>query len=227
MNDDREPADQHKTLAFDVTNGDVGFLKAVYLAAELVRAGQGRNAMVVASELENNVTRRPDHLLGIRAAASAIILRESQGESGFLSFGFRDYPELAKVREVHGGWHDGGRTVCLTRCEQGDVGAMFLECLLESVRRFLESAQTSLADIHWFVPTQHSEAFLRGFAAGLDIDSRRVVNLKPAVHGDPQTSTFTLAMDEGIRTGRFKKGDLCLVASVCGGVQVGCSLYRV
>jgi 3-oxoacyl-[acyl-carrier-protein] synthase III len=227
MNDDREPADQHKTLAFDVTNGDVGFLKAVYLAAELVRAGQGRNAMVVASELENNVTRRPDHLLGIRAAASAIVLRESQGESGFLSFGFRDYPELAKVREVHGGWHDGGRTVCLTRCEQGDVGAMFLECLLESVRRFLESAQTSLADIHWFVPTQHSEAFLRGFAAGLDIDPRRVVNLKPAVHGDPQTSTFTLAMDEGIRTGRFKKGDLFLVASVCGGVQVGCSLYRV
>jgi len=227
INDDREPDDPHKTLAFDITNGEVGFLKAAHLATEFVRAGLGRRVMLVAGEVENNVTRRPHHLLGIRSTAAALLLRESERDAGFLGFGFYDEPDLARVREVSGGWHDGGRTVCLTCCDQGDVTAVFLECLLAGVRRFLAASGVDLGEIRWFVPSQHSQAFLAGFAAGLGVDPARVVSLDPDTLGNPQSTAFPLAFTEARRSGTFQPGDLVLVASVCAGVQVGCGLYRV
>lgn len=227
LNDDREPQDPHKTLALDVTNGEVGFLKAVLLATEHVRAGLGRHVMVVAGEVENNAERRPRHLLGIRGSAAAVMLRESERDAGFLGFGFYDRPGLSRAREVHGGWHDGGRTVCLTCCDQGDVAEIFLESLLEGVRRFLDSQGTSLADIRWFVPSQHGRAFLDRFAAGLGIDPARVVDLHADTLGNPQSTSFPLAFSAGLRSGTFRPGDLVLLAQVCAGVQVGCGLYRV
>lgn len=227
LNDDREPDDPRKTLALDVTNGEVGFLKAAFLATEYVRAGLGDHALVVAGEVENNIERRPRHLLGIRSSAAAVLLRESVRESGFVAFGFYDHPGLSGLREIHGGWHDGGRTVCVTCCDQGDVGAVFLSCLLDGVRRFLDAHDTALTDIRWFVPSQLSRTFLEGFAAGLGIDPARVVDLDPDTLGNPQTTSFPLAFSAAMRSGTFRPGDLVLVATVCAGVQVGCGLYRV
>jgi 3-oxoacyl-[acyl-carrier-protein] synthase III len=228
VNDDREPEDAGKTLAFDVTNGDVGFLKAVHLAGELVRAGRARQVMVAASEVENNVDRRPDHLLGLRSMASAMTLRESEsGESGFLGFGFTDFADLEQQRCVHAGWHEDGRRIYLTCDEQGDVLAIFLDCLLKATRDFLERSGVSLQEINWFVPSQHSAAFVADFAAGMSIDAQRVVNLLQQDASNPSSSLFPLALFEGQRSGRFQRGDLVLAAIVCPGVQVGCALYRV
>ena len=65
MNDCREPDDEHKTFAFDLLNGALGFLNACYLVSELSRAGCLERAMIVASEIENNAQVMPDHLLGL------------------------------------------------------------------------------------------------------------------------------------------------------------------
>jgi len=228
LNDAREPEDVGKTLAFDITNGEVGFLKAVHLASELVRAGKARKVMIASSEVENNIERRPDHLLGLHSMASAIVLRESDtGEHGFLASGFMDFPEYDHLRSIYAGWHENGQRIYLTQEDQGDVLASFLDCLLVGTREFLARNAIDLQTIDWIVPSQYSSEFIEDFTAKLGIDSDRVINLVEQLNENPSSSLFPLALYEGRRMGRFKKGELILITMVCSGVQVGCALYRV
>ena len=187
--------------------------------------------MVAASEVENNIDRRPDHLLGLRSMASAVLLRESEaGDSGFLGFDFTDFSEFDQLRCVHAGWHEEGRRIYLTCDEQGNVLAVFLDCLLKATRDFLDRSGVGLDEIDWFVPSQHSAEFVADFTAGMSINAQRVVNLVDRGEGNPSSSLFPLAR-RGAALGRFKRGDLVLAAIVCPGVKsaahsIGCKLVR-
>ena len=227
MNDDREPQDEKKTFAFDVTNGEVGFLKSVYLATEFTRVGRANKVMVLASEVENNITRRPDHTLGVRSMASAIVLQESTGDSGFLCFGFTDFANHAKLREVHAGWHEDGSRIYLTCNDDGDIWPILLDCLVEGTEEFFKENDVSFSEIDWILPTQHTDAWIHEFADRMAFDPAKLIDLKPDQNGNPLSSTFPLALETGRTIGQFRAGDVILIASVCPGVQVGCTLYRV
>ncbi len=227
LNDEREPEDEHKTFAFDVVNGDLGFLKSIYLAGEFIRAGRASSVMVLASEVENNVARRPDHLLGIRVAASALMLREAVGESGFLALEFADYADEVDAREVFAGWHNEGRNVYLTCRDSESLHSQLADCLVDGTKKFLEKQPYSLDEIQWFLPSQHGDAFVAQVAERIGFDQDRVLNLQPDRYGNPMTSAFAIAIQEGLAKGSLKRGDLILMANVCAGVQVGCALYRV
>jgi 3-oxoacyl-[acyl-carrier-protein] synthase III len=226
INDDRDPEDVPKTFAFDVANGEVGFLKSVFLAAELTRAGRVARTLVAASEVENNITRRPDHLLGVRSMASAIILRESEGEGGFLAFGFKDYAEHVQLREVHAGWHEEGTRVYLTCNEQPQTWETMQKCLVLATKEFLAAQEYSATEIDWFLPTQHSSKSIQEIAAQLGIDRSKLIDLEPDRLGNPLSSLFPLALSRGMAAKQFKPGDKILIASVCPGLQVGCAIYR-
>jgi 3-oxoacyl-[acyl-carrier-protein] synthase III len=227
MNDDREPQDEKKTFAFDVTNGEVGFLKSVFLASELTRVGRAKKVMVLASEVENNIARRPDHIMGVRSMASAVILREATSDSGFLCFGFSDFTNHDKLREVHAGWHADGSRIYLTCNDDGDIWPILMDCLIEGTKEFLTKNDLSLSEIDWVLPTQHSEVWIHGFADQMAIDRKKLVDLKPDQKGNPLSSALPLALEQGRDNGQFRSGDLILIASVCPGVQVGCAVYRI
>jgi len=110
--------------------------------------------------------------------------------------------------------------------EQGNVLAVFLDCLLKATRDFLDRNGVNLDEINLFVPSQHSAEFVADLTAGMSIDAQRVVNLVNQGEDNPSSSLFPLALSEGRRSGRFERGDLVLAAIVCPGVQVGCALYR-
>jgi len=227
MNDEREPQDEQKTFAFDITNGEVGFLKSVHLATEFTRVGRAKQVMVLASEVENNITRRPEHLLGVRCMASAVVLQEAQGDSGFLCFGFTDFANHAKLREVHAGWHDNGNRIYLTCNDDGDIWPILLDCLVEGTESFLKQQELFISDIQWILPTQHSDSWIREFADRMSMDHSKVLNLEPDLNGNPLSSALPLALIEGRKSGKLRSGDTILIANVCPGVQVGCALYRV
>ena len=79
-----------KTLAFDIFNGSIGFLNACYIASEIIKAGRCKNAMIVASEIENNAEVCPNTLRGLNETGSAIILDENTDRTvGFGNFFFK------------------------------------------------------------------------------------------------------------------------------------------
>lgn len=225
MNEDRSPEDADKTLAFDVLSGPVGFLKTCYLASELARAGQIEQAMILASEVENNRDADPDNLLGLQEMGSATILRESEeSDRGFLAFSFRDFLDLHDKEVVSGGWNKAGKAY-LHFHRDAELKQHYLDSICLAVNDFLNEQGLSRNDIAVLLPPQLCPAFVRATADALGFDDEKTVNV--ASDGLNLASSSVPAAYAAAMEGNFATaGDLGLFVSVGAGIQVGCGLYQ-
>ncbi len=225
MNDDREPDDEDKTFAFDLSVGGVGFLQACFVASELARAGSIETAMVLASEIENNREYAPDRLLGVRETATAAILRESaDGESGFAAFRFRYFPEHVAAIDTYGTWDDNGHPyLAIERAD--NLHQLYLDCMEVAVQEFLDEQGLERTDIAWLAPPQISPSFVSAAAQRLDFSSRQTVNIA-APSLDLFTSSTPLALRHLQSESRAQSGQLALLLEVGAGIQVACALYQ-
>jgi 3-oxoacyl-[acyl-carrier-protein] synthase III len=225
MNDLCNPDAPHKTLALDVFNGAVGFLNSCYLVSELARAGCVQRAMIVTAEVENNADVDPDHLLGLCEMGSAALLHESDdGETGFQAFAFDYFQEHDDVLRVHGTWNERGRAY-LVASRAARWQEIYLDCIEQSVSRFLDQQKVRRDEIRVLLPPQISPSFVDGTARRLGWDGSRVAHVA-SPYGDLSTSSTPVAMQAVRERKMVAPGDLGLIVNVGAGVQVACALYR-
>jgi 3-oxoacyl-[acyl-carrier-protein] synthase III len=225
MNDLCNPDAPYKTLALDVFNGPIGFLNACYLVSELARAGSVHQAMIVTAEVENNADVVPDHLLGLCEMGAAVLLHESDdGETGFQAFSFDYFPEHEKALHVHGTWNERGRPY-LIASRAPHWQEIFLDCIEQSVSRFLDQQHVRRDEIRILLPPQISPAFVETTARRLKWDETRVVNAA-SPRGDLSSSSTPVAIQAVRQQQLAAPGDLGLIVNVGAGVQVACALYR-
>ncbi len=225
MNDDSQPEDEDKTFAFDLSVGSVGFLNACFVASELARAGSIENALIMASEMENNRDYAPDRLLGVREIATAALLHESSdGEMGFVGFRFRYFDEHIATCDTYGSWDDNGHPFLGIERKPG-LEALYLDGMEVAVSEFLEEHGLDRSDIAWLVPSQISPGFVTSAAERLGFAAEKTVNI--AVQGqDLFTSSTPLCLRHLRETGQAQTGQLGLLVEVGAGVQVACALYQ-
>jgi len=225
INDDREPHDEDKTFAFDLSAGAIGFLKACYVAGELVRAGSFQNALILASEVENNreFPKRP--LVGLRELATATLLHESpDGETGFVGFKFRSFDEHIGAIDSYGTWEDDGiKFLAMERSEQADK--LLLDCIETTAHEILRDYGLSRDDVAWLLPPQISPEFVAATASRLGFTAEQTVNIARA-GADPYTSAPPLAIAHLREQGLAQPGQLGLVIAAGAGIQVACALYQ-
>jgi 3-oxoacyl-[acyl-carrier-protein] synthase III len=200
-------------------------LNACYLACELARAGRLQQAMVVASEVENNRQEAPDDLLGLREMGSAFILHEAEdGETGFQAFGFYYFHEYHDTVKVTGTWNDRGRPYLIAEISP-EWQNVYLDCLDRGVSQFLEEQELVRDEVALLLPPQISPSFVEQAASRLGFERERTVNA--AIQGqDMFTSSLPVAMQAVRDRHLASPGDLGLIVCVGDGVQVGCALYR-
>ncbi len=225
MNDICNPDAPYKTLALDIFNSSMGFLNACHLASELARAGRLQQAMIVASEVENNSHEAPHDLLGLREIGSAVILHESEnGESGFQAFAFRYFHQFHDAVHVVGSWNQRGRAYLIAR-HQSNLHEIYLDCIAQSVTDFLAQQELSPADIRVLLPPQISPSFVQATGARLGFPREKVVDVAMP-GGDLASSSTPVAMQAVRERHLAAPDDLGLIVNVGAGVQVGCALYR-
>ena len=181
MNDLCNPDAPHKTLALDVFNGAVGFLNSCYLVSELARAGCVQQAMIVTAEVENNADVDPDHLLGLCEMGSAVLLHESDdGETGFQAFSFDYFQEHDDALRVHVTWNERGRPY-LVASRAARWQEIYLDCIEQSVSRFLDQQKVRREEIRVLLPPQISPSFVEATARRLGWDGSHVANVASPV----------------------------------------------
>ena len=225
INDDREPHDNDKTFAFDLSVGAIGFLKACYVAGELLRAGSIHNALILASEVENNREHRPERLVGLRELATATLLHESpDGEAGFVGFMFRCFDDHVGAIDSYGTWEDDGiKFLAMDRSEQAE--GLLLDSIEQTVQEFLREYGLNREDIAWLLPPQISPEFVTATASRLGFAPQQTVNIAQA-GADPYTSSPPLAIAHVQEQGLARPGELGLVIAAGAGIQVACALYQ-
>ncbi len=225
INHDDEKLTGKRTFAFDLTNGSAGMLTGCFLASQLVGAGKYQRALLLASEVENNATHWPAHLLGVRQTASALLLTE--GSNGFCSFAFRTFPEYVGCVESYTLPRE-GRTV-LEHHHSPDLDALYASCSERTVSEFLAQVGMTLTEIQWFLLPQRSASFVAKLAKSMNIPAARLL-LAPSSADDYFTSSLANAYAHANACAhggsRVAVGDFILMVEVAAGIQTVCALYQ-
>jgi 3-oxoacyl-[acyl-carrier-protein] synthase-3 len=132
----------------------------------------------------------------------------------------------------------GGSIVTPITHESVDKGAHYLKMIEApasfrvAVRRFVESINEAadfnnivVDDINWFIPHQANFRMFRAIAKSLKVPIERfIVTLDK--YGNSSSASCAIALDEAVRDGNIKEGDIICVPVFGGGLTWGSALIR-
>jgi len=96
----------------------------------------------------------------------------------------------------------------------------------EAVRAAAEDAGVEVSTVDWFIPHQANQRILEGVARRLGIDESRVISTV-AQHANTSAASIPLALDQGVRDGRIKPGQMLLLEAMGGGLTWGACVLRL
>lgn len=220
--------------AFDLAAACSGFLFGLTVGDQFIRTGQARHVLVVGTELLSRYLDYKDRatcvifgdgsaagVLGPATEPSAILAAEMHTEGAFadhlyIPAGGSSRPASCEtVRE-------GGHYIKMRGNELFKVAVRSLE---EVSRRVLEKAGVSADQLDLFIPHQANQRITDAVRDRLDVPEEKVYSNIARV-GNTSSASIPICLDECVRSGRVKKGDLILMAAFGAGVTWGGVLIR-
>lgn len=218
-------------FAFDIQAVCSGFLFALATADNFVRAGQVNRALVIGSETFSRILDWEDRttcvLFGDGAGAVVLEAMEGQGTSddrGVLTTHLHSDGEKHDLLYVDGG-PSSTQTTGMLRMEGREVFRHAVTNLADVVHEALEATGLETSDIDWLIPHQANKRIIDGTGKKLRLDPEKVV-VTVDKHGNTSAASVPLALDEAVRDGRIKRGDLLLLEAMGGGFTWGSALVR-
>jgi len=219
-------------IAFDVAAVCSGFLYALGVADSMLRTGMARRALVIGSETFSRILDWEDRttcvLFGDGAGAVVLEAQEqSEGENprGILATRLHADGAHNQLLYVDGGPSTTG-TVGKLRMKGREVFRHAVINLAEVLREVLDESGLSTDDIDWLVPHQANARILDATARKLNLPVEKVV-MTVDRHANTSAASVPLALDQAVRDGRIKTGDLVVLEAMGGGFTWGASLIRV
>lgn len=223
INDEIRSTGDKRTLAFDVFNSSLGFLNSCYVAIQFIRANKYKNAMVVASEIENNADIFPEKLRGIKETGSAVILDKSNNnKTGFGNFVFKNYTDYIDTLSSYTK-HENGKTY-LQIDNESNIEDLYINCIPHAVYELLTIEQIDFSQIKVIFPPQISLDFLIKLSKRMNITKDKFIDISPAGK-DYFTSSMVYALRYAFEHNMVEAGDIGLIINVGTGIQIGCSTY--
>ncbi|WP_419757877.1 beta-ketoacyl-ACP synthase III [Acidisoma sp.] len=225
-------------FGFDVGAACAGFVYALSLADELIRAGRARGALVIGSESFSRIIDYTDRgtcvLFG--DGAGAVFLKAAEGdggpadEGGILSTHLHAQGSLGDILFVDGavGVLDsaGSPLPGKLRMNGREVFRHAVQRLSESVDEALAANALSRADVDWLVPHQANIRIIDAMGRKLGLPPERVV-ITVDRHANTSAASIPLALAEAMEDGRIGRGHLVLMEALGGGLVWGSALVRM
>ena len=224
-----------RAWGFDLSAACSAFTYSVTTASQFVASGAHDHALVVGADVMSSIIDYKDRstciLFGDGAGAVVVSAAQSGGPA-ILDF----------EHEIDGG---GGLALCMPAGgslkpashetvderlhyvkQDGQTVFKFAVRKTEEIsRRILERNGLTAADIDLFVSHQANRRIIQSATDKLGVDpSKVIINIER--FGNTTAATIPLALNDAVTSGRLKKGDLVLLASVGAGFTVGTVLLR-
>ena len=218
--------------AMDVNAACSGFIYGLSVADKYIRCGDARKVLVCGSETLSKITnwnkRETAVLFG--DGAGAVVLEASE-EPGILSTHVHangDYEDLLYANVgVSRGWegmeeNDGRPEISMRGNEVFKVAVRTLGRIVEET---LGANNLQKSDLDWLIPHQANLRIISAMARMLDMSMDHVV-VTVDRHGNTSAASVPLALDEAVRDGRIRRGDMLLLEAFGGGFTWGSALIR-
>jgi len=218
-----------KAGAFDLLAACTGFIFALNMAAQAIRSGSIKSALVVGTETLSRFVDWKDRgtciLFGDGAGAfvlqasdqpggvlSAVMHSDgSGGDSLSLPAGGSRYP--ATEATVHEGKH-------YIKMDGKAVFRFATRVMASATQEVMDAAGLTVEQVRWIVPHQANIRIIEAAARGLKLPMDRfVVNLDK--YGNTSTASIPIAMVEALEKGQIKNGDKLVMVGFGGGLTWG------
>ncbi len=224
-----------RAAASDVGAACVGFLYALHLADGLIQSGKAQNVLVIGGEILSRYVDWTDRntcvLFG--DGAGAVVLQGTRGDHGI----------LGSLMKANGSYHDficmpgGGSDRPANDPKSIEERLPFIkmkgnETFKVAVKAMADVATELLAEqgftkdqIDLFIPHQANLRIIDAVGERLKIDPNKVYR-NVERYGNTSAASIPIALDECVREGRVKPGDMVLLTAFGAGLVWGSVLLR-
>ena len=213
--------------AFDVQAVCSGFIYALAVADNFIRAGQSRRALVVGAETFSRILDWNERETGVLFGdgAGAVVLEACEDDPRhLLSTHLHSDGRHGDLLYVDGGPSSTG-TVGHLRMKGREVFKHAVTNLAEVVYEALAANGLGPDAIDWVVPHQANLRILRATGRKLGIGDDRVI-VTVDRHANTSAASVPLALAAGVEDGRIGEGDMLLLEAMGGGFTWGAALAR-
>ena len=217
--------------AFDVNAACSGFLFALSIADQFIRAGTCKTILVIGAETRTRMLDWSDRntcvLFG--DGAGAVVLK-ADAEAGILSTHLHADGGKKELLYNPVGVSEGfkpeeknaGVRVLMTGNEVFKHAVKALDAVVDET---LAANGLDKSALDWLIPHQANLRIIEATAKRLEMPMDRVI-ITVDKHGNTSAGSVPLALDEAVRSGKVQRGQLLLLEAFGGGFTWGSALIR-
>jgi 3-oxoacyl-[acyl-carrier-protein] synthase-3 len=220
--------------AFDLAAACSGFLFGMTVADQFIKTGRAKYALVIGAELLSRYVDYQDRatcvlfgdgvaagLMGPALPPSGILAEEMHTDGAFadhlyIPAGGTALPTSHKTVE---------RREHYIKMRGNELFKVAVRSMEEVSRRVLEKAGVSAEELDLYIPHQANQRITNAVQERLGISPDKVYSNISRV-GNTSSASIPICLDECVRSGRVKKGDVILMSAFGAGVTWGAVLMR-
>lgn len=232
----------HNALAFDLTAACSGFVLGLVTATRFIRGGGYKNVLVVGADALSRYvdwTDRGTCILFGDASGALLLQAATDDQDSLLGFDLRSDGNGSKHLHVHvdnvedASPESNGSTFKVPgrasyECLQMNGKEVFrfaVRAVPQVVEGALQEAGLTPENIDWLLLHQANQRILDSVSDRLHIPSDKVIS-NLANYGNTSAASIPLALDEAVRSGKVKAGDVVATAGFGAGLTWGSAIVR-
>jgi 3-oxoacyl-[acyl-carrier-protein] synthase-3 len=225
-----------RAAGFDVAAACSGFLYGLYMARGLIETGMARRILLIGVETLSKIIDWTDRstcvLFGDGAGAVVLGPAAEGSDHGVLSTWIGSDGRAGDLLELPAGGsripptHESiDARLHFVRMRGNEIFKTAVRGMEEVLRQAIDEAGYAPGDVDLFVPHQANLRMLEATASRLKVPMEKMfVNIHK--YGNTSAASIPVALDEAVRGGRVKDGDLVAMVAFGGGLTWGAAVMR-
>ena len=214
--------------AVDIAAACTGFIYALAQAKAFIESGMYKNILIIGAETISKIVNWQDRTTCVLfgdGAGAAIISATQNKEEAIIDI---DINADGKYQDYLITPGRGVKYGCETEriwleMKGNETFKVAVKTLSQSVRDILKRNNLTSDDIDWFVPHQANYRIIDAVARAIDMPKEKSV-LTVHKYGNTSSASIPMAINEMVKEGKIKKGDLMLLDAFGGGFTWGSAL---
>jgi 3-oxoacyl-[acyl-carrier-protein] synthase-3 len=221
--------------AFDVSAACAGSVYGLAIADKFIQAGAAKRILVVGVELLSRLLDWDDRntcVLFGDAAGAMVVGPSDHPDRGILSTHLHTDGALTGILNIPGGGsiNPGSHEMIEKRLHKvkmngKEVFKVAILRLTEVVEEGLRANQMSIAEVDHVVPHQANIRIVDSVLERLKVPREKAI-LNIDRYGNTSSASVPVTLDEGVRSGRIKQGDVVAMMAIGAGMAWGSAIIR-
>ncbi len=221
--------------ALDISAACSGFIYGLVLCHSLICQGQYKKVLLIAAETLSKITDWEDRatcvLLGDGAGA-AVLTPTNSDKEGLLASVLGAIGSAGELLYLPGGGSHHPAThqtvdkkLHYLKMQGNELFKLAVKSLVEGANYVIRKAKVKPEDIDLFIPHQANIRIINASAKRVGVPMDKVyINVDK--YGNTSAASIPIALDEALKEGKIKKGNLILLDAFGGGLTWGACLLR-